>query len=72
MPAPDRWSWNPLPETCRSSILRRPSPTGTDQKEARRVTVEALSTRCGGQGVTIFFGMAKPVPAPQIGSAKPY
>ena len=33
---------------------------------------EALSTRCGGQGVTIFFGMAKPVRAPQIGPAKPY
>ena len=28
---------------------------------------EALSTLCGGQGVTIFFGMAKPVRAPQIG-----
>lgn len=33
---------------------------------------EALSTRCGGQGVTIFFGMAKPVRAPQIGPATPY
>jgi hypothetical protein len=33
---------------------------------------EALSTRCGGQGVTVFFGMAKPVRAPQIGPAKPY
>jgi len=33
---------------------------------------EALSTRCGGQGVVIFFGMAKPVRAPQIGVAKPY
>jgi hypothetical protein len=33
---------------------------------------EALSTRCGGQGVTIFFGMAKPVRAPQIGPAKPF
>ena len=32
---------------------------------------EALSTRCGGQGVTIFFGMAKPVRAPQIGPARP-
>ena len=31
---------------------------------------EALSTRCGGQGVTIFFGMAKPVRAPQIGPAQ--
>jgi hypothetical protein len=32
---------------------------------------EALSTRCGGQGVVIFFGMAKPVRPPQIGPAKP-
>jgi hypothetical protein len=31
---------------------------------------ETYSTRCGGQGVTIFFGMAKPVRAPQIGPAK--
>jgi hypothetical protein len=31
---------------------------------------EELSTRCGGQGVTIFFGMAKPVRAPQIGPAR--
>ena len=33
---------------------------------------EARSTRCGGQGVTIFFGLAKPVRAPQIGPARPY
>ena len=33
---------------------------------------EAVSTRCGRQGVTVFFGMAKPVRAPQIGPAKPY
>jgi hypothetical protein len=33
---------------------------------------EALSTRCGGQGVVIFFGMAKPVRAPQIGPAHGY
>ena len=33
---------------------------------------EAVSTRCGGQGVTVFFGMAKPVRAPQIGPAKGY
>ena len=33
---------------------------------------EELSTRCGGQGVMIFYGMAKPVRAPQIGPAKPY
>jgi hypothetical protein len=32
---------------------------------------EALSTRCGGQGVVVFFGMAKPVRAPQIGPAQP-
>jgi hypothetical protein len=31
---------------------------------------EALSTRCGGQGVTIFYGMAKPVRVPQIGPAR--
>jgi hypothetical protein len=33
---------------------------------------EALSTRCGGQGVTIFFGIAKPVRPPQIGPARGY
>jgi len=33
---------------------------------------EALSTRCGGQGVVIFYGMAKPVRSPQIGPAKPF
>jgi sugar lactone lactonase YvrE len=32
---------------------------------------EALSTRCGGQGVVIFYGMAKPVRTPQIGPARP-
>jgi hypothetical protein len=31
---------------------------------------EALSTRCGGQGLAIFYGMAKPVSAPQIGPAR--
>jgi hypothetical protein len=31
---------------------------------------EALSTRCGGQGVVIFYGVAKPVHAPQIGPAR--
>jgi hypothetical protein len=31
---------------------------------------EAVSTRCGGQGVTIFYGMAKPVRSPQIGPAR--
>ncbi len=33
---------------------------------------EALSTRCGGQGVVVFFGMAKPVRVPQIGPARAY
>ena len=33
---------------------------------------EALSTGCGGQGVVVFYGMAKPVRAPQIGPARPY
>jgi hypothetical protein len=36
------------------------------------VPSEVISTRCGGQGVTIFFGMAKPVRAPQIGPARKY
>ena len=31
---------------------------------------EALSTRCGGQGVVVFYGMAKPVRVPQIGSVR--
>jgi hypothetical protein len=31
---------------------------------------EALSTRCGGQGVVVFYGMAKPVRAPLIGPAQ--
>ena len=31
---------------------------------------EALSTRCGGQGVTIFYGMAKPVRAPHDRTGK--
>jgi hypothetical protein len=34
------------------------------------VLPEPLSTRCGGQGVVIFFGMAKPVRSPQIGPAR--
>ena len=28
---------------------------------------ESISTRCGGQGVVVFYGMAKPVRVPQIG-----
>jgi len=32
---------------------------------------DELSTLCGGQGVTVFYGMAKPVRPPQIGPARP-
>jgi hypothetical protein len=30
---------------------------------------EATTTHCGGQGVVVFFGVAKPVRTPQIGPA---
>ncbi len=33
--------------------------------------LEDISTRCGGQGIIVFYGMAKPVRAPQIGPAQP-
>jgi DNA-binding beta-propeller fold protein YncE len=33
--------------------------------------LEPWSTRCGGQGVTVFYGLAKPVRAPQIGPNRP-
>ena len=31
---------------------------------------EAKSTLCGGNGLTVFYGMAKPVRSPQIGPAR--
>ena len=31
---------------------------------------EGLTTRCGGQGIVVFYGMAKPVRAPQIGPSQ--
>jgi hypothetical protein len=31
---------------------------------------EGLSTRCGGEGFVVFYGMAKPVRSPQIGPAQ--
>jgi len=31
---------------------------------------EGVSTRCGGQGMTVFYGLAKPVRSPQIGPAR--
>jgi hypothetical protein len=55
-PAGDVWAMNNWQDI--GSCIGKPS--------------EALSTRCGGQGVTIFYGMAKPVRTPQIGPAKPY
>ena len=33
---------------------------------------EAVSTQCGGNGLTVFYGITKPVRAPQIGPEKPY
>jgi hypothetical protein len=33
---------------------------------------KATSTVCGGNGLTVFYGMAKPVRAPQIGPARGY
>jgi hypothetical protein len=33
-------------------------------------TAEDVSTRCGGQGMVVFYGMAKPVHSPQIGPAR--
>ncbi|MGA9856141.1 MAG: hypothetical protein WBR29_12785 [Gammaproteobacteria bacterium] len=33
---------------------------------------EGVSTRCGGHGIVVFYGMAKPVRAPQIGPARGY
>ena len=33
---------------------------------------EPISTRCAGEGLVAFFGMAKPVHAPLIGPARPY
>jgi hypothetical protein len=33
---------------------------------------EAVLTRWGGNGLTVFYGMAKPVRAPQIGPARGY
>ena len=35
-----------------------------------KTTDEGLSTRCGGQGIVVFYGIAKPVRAPQIGPAQ--
>jgi hypothetical protein len=34
----------------------------------KQVPYEAVSTRCGGNGFVEFFGLAKPVKTPVIGS----
>jgi len=41
-----------------------------DAKQCMGTPVEGLSTRCGGQGVVVFYGMAKPVRTPQIGPVR--
>ncbi len=44
----------------------------TGEESTRRSTLRAYarsSTRCGGQGLMVFYGMAKPVRAPKIGPA---
>jgi sugar lactone lactonase YvrE len=41
-----------------------------DYKQCWGTPTEALSTRCGGQGVVVFYGMAKPVRTPQIGPVR--
>jgi putative tryptophan/tyrosine transport system substrate-binding protein len=52
-------------------ILAHGTPvTAALYRETR--TIPIVLTRCGGQGVTIFYGMAKPVRAPQIGPAHGY
>ena len=43
-----------------------------DPDACYRKAVEGLSTRCGGQGFVVFYGMAKPVRAPLIGPARGY
>ncbi len=40
-----------------------------DPAACYRKAQQGLSTRCGGQGFTVFYGMAKPVRAPLIGPA---
>jgi hypothetical protein len=41
-----------------------------DPAACYRKAEEPLSTRCGGQGFTVFYGIAKPVRAPLIGPAR--
>jgi hypothetical protein len=62
--------------TISASINKTASPPdgyvggGLQMQTDLAIDPESLSTRCGGQGVTIFYGMAKPVRAPQIGPAR--
>jgi hypothetical protein len=41
-----------------------------DPAACYRKADEGLSTRCGGEGFVVFYGVAKPVHAPQIGPAR--
>jgi Sulfatase len=41
-----------------------------DDQSCFGLQAEAKSTLCGGNGLTVFYGMAKPVRAPQIGPAQ--
>jgi hypothetical protein len=41
-----------------------------EHSEPKSLGAEGLSARCGGQGVTVFDGMANPVRVPQIGPAR--
>ena len=43
-----------------------------DQSSCYGTPDEGVSTRCGGHGIVVFYGMAKPVRAPQIGPARGY
>ena len=55
---------------ARTGVSVQHNPTSNLKVGSGLAPIRALSTRCGGQGVTIFFGMAKPVRAPQIGPAR--
>jgi hypothetical protein len=59
------------PQGTRVGVIRDPG-LGEDRpiESCFGKPPEALSTRCGGEGATVFYGMAKPVRAPQIGPAR--
>jgi hypothetical protein len=69
---------NPAPSIGSIRLSGRVDPAGNvwvmnnwqDTDSCFGTPPEPLSTLCGGQGVVIFYGMAKPVRAPQIGPAQ--